>query len=117
MSAITILLPSTATENQRRLSSSECYQPLITWPEVDDEMTGTLQERLRLAKIVLKELNKRPLRRTELEKRTIRQCGTHNKFVTILRYLKQSGYVEKAEPKLRAPYRITERGRKFLEGL
>jgi predicted transcriptional regulator len=85
--------------------------------KVGAEMTGTLQERLRLAKIVLNELNKQPLRRTELEKRTIRQCGTHNKFVTILRYLKQSGYVEKAQPKLRAPYRITERGRKFLEGL
>jgi hypothetical protein len=46
-----------------------------------------LGERLHLAKIVLSELKKRPLGRTELEKRTIRQFGTHSAFEGIFRYL------------------------------
>jgi DNA-binding PadR family transcriptional regulator len=80
-------------------------------------MTGTLQERLRLARIVLAELSRQPLRRTELEKRTIRKCGTHSKFEGIFRYLCQNGYVEKSSSEHTAPYSITEKGKKFLEGL
>jgi len=80
-------------------------------------MRRGLEERLRLAKIVLSELDRRPLSRTELEKRTIKQCGTHSTFEGIFRYLKQNGYVEKTAPRHRAPYRITEKGRRFLEGL
>lgn len=76
-----------------------------------------LPDRLHLAKIVLTELKKRPLGRTELEKRTIRQCGTHSAFEGIFRYLVQGGYVEKSEKRHRAPYVITEKGLKLLEGL
>ncbi|MBS7646324.1 hypothetical protein KEJ24_00575 [Candidatus Bathyarchaeota archaeon] len=76
-----------------------------------------LQERLRLAKIVLAELKKRPLGRTELEKRTIRQFGTHSAFEGIFRWLVQGGYVAKSEHRHRAPYVITEKGLKLLEGL
>ncbi|MEM2281898.1 MAG: hypothetical protein QXZ68_07975 [Candidatus Bathyarchaeia archaeon] len=76
-----------------------------------------LQERLRLAKIVLAELKKRPLGRTELEKRTIRQFGTHSAFEGIFRWLVQGGYVAKSEQRHRAPYVITEKGLKLLEGL
>jgi predicted transcriptional regulator len=76
-----------------------------------------LHERLHLAKIVLNELKKRPLGRTEIEKRTVRQCGTHSTFEGIFRYLVQKGYVEKSEQKHRAPYVITEKGIKLLEGL
>jgi len=80
-------------------------------------LTSRLKERLRLAKIVLAELSKQPLRLVELEKRTVKQCGTHAKFQSIFRFLKQNGYVEKAGTQRTAPYRITEKGQKFLEGL
>ncbi|MCS7124768.1 MAG: hypothetical protein NZ932_05085 [Candidatus Bathyarchaeota archaeon] len=76
-----------------------------------------LHERLRLAKIVLAELKKRPLGRTELEKRAVRQCGTHSAFEGIFRWLVQGGYVAKSEKRHRAPYVITEKGLKLLEGL
>jgi len=80
-------------------------------------MTRTLQERLRLAKIVLNELRRSPLRRTELEKRTVMHCGTHGTFESIFKYLLQNGYVQKSGQRQRDPYVITEKGQKFLEGL
>ena len=76
-----------------------------------------LTERLRLAKIVLKELDRQPLCRTELEKRTVRKSGTHATFEGMFRFLVQSGYVQKSGQKHRAPYVITEKGAKFLEVL
>ena len=42
-----------------------------------------LRERLCLAKVVLKELSRQPLCRTELEKRTVRKIGTHATFESI----------------------------------
>jgi predicted transcriptional regulator len=77
----------------------------------------SLTERLHLAKIVLKELDKQPLCRTEIEKRTVKKVGTHATFEGIFRYLTQSGYVQKSEQKHRAAYMITEKGAKFLEAL
>jgi len=76
-----------------------------------------LYERLHLAKTVLNELSKQPLCRTELEKRTVKKLGTHATFEGIFRYLVQNGYVKKSEQKHRAPYVITEKGLKLLEGL
>ena len=70
-----------------------------------------------LAKVVLAELSKEPLRRRDLHKRTLRHCGTPATFVSILNYLKQQGHIEKASTKHTAPYRITEKGMRFLEGL
>ena len=80
-------------------------------------MTRALQERLRLAKIVLHELRRSPLRRTELEKRTIKQCGTHGTFESIFKYLLQNGYIQKSGQRHLDPYTITEKGQRFLEGL
>jgi predicted transcriptional regulator len=80
-------------------------------------VTRTLKERLRLAKIVLNELRKSPLRRTQLEKRTVMHCGTHSTFEGIFRYLHQNGYVKKSGHRHTDPYIITEKGLKFLEGL
>jgi predicted transcriptional regulator len=74
-----------------------------------------LTDRMHLAKTVLKELDRQPLCRTELEKRTVKKAGTHATFEGIFRYLVQSGYVQKSEQKHRAAYVITERGAKFLE--
>ena len=76
-----------------------------------------LIDRMHLAKIVLKELARQPLCRTELEKRTVKKAGTHATFEGIFRYLVQSGYVQKSGQKHRAAYVITERGAKFLEAL
>jgi DNA-binding PadR family transcriptional regulator len=67
------------------------------------------------AKTVLKELERQPLSRTELEKRTVRKAGTHATFEGIFRFLVQSGYLQKSGQKHRAPYVITEKGAKFLE--
>jgi len=79
--------------------------------------TRRLNERLHLAKTVLKELSRQSLCRTELEKRTVKKVGTHATFEGIFRYLVQNGYVQKSEQKHRAPYVITEKGFKLLEGL
>ena len=74
-----------------------------------------LTERMHLAKIVLYELNRQPLSRTELEKRTVRKCGTHATFEGILRFLVKGGYVQKNGLNHRAAYILTEKGAKFLE--
>ena len=76
-----------------------------------------LIDRMHLAKIVLKELERQPLSRTELEKRTVQKSGTHATFEGIFRFLVQSGYLQKSGQKHRAPYVITEKGAKFLEAL
>jgi DNA-binding PadR family transcriptional regulator len=76
-----------------------------------------LKDRMNLAKTVLKELERQPLSRTELEKRTVRKSGTHATFEGIFRFLVQSGYVQKSGQKHRAPYVITEKGAKFLEAI
>jgi DNA-binding PadR family transcriptional regulator len=76
-----------------------------------------LNERLHLAKTVLHELSRQSICRTELEKRTVKKLGTHATFEGIFSYLVQNGYVQKSEQKHRAPYVITEKGRKLLEGL
>jgi DNA-binding PadR family transcriptional regulator len=70
-----------------------------------------------LAKVVLAQLSKEPLRRRDLHKRTLRQCGTPATFTSTLNYLKQQGHVEKMSTKHTAPYRITEKGMRFFEGL
>lgn len=80
----------------------------------------SLNERLHLAKTVLKELSIQSLCRTELEKKIIRKLdihATHAIFEGIFQYLVQNGYVQKSEQKHRAPYVITEKGKKLLEGL
>lgn len=76
-----------------------------------------LNERLGLAKIVLNELRRCSLGRTELEKRTVKKRGSHATFESIFSYLVQNGYVQKSEQEHRAPYVITEKGLKLLEGL
>jgi predicted transcriptional regulator len=76
-----------------------------------------LTERMDLAKIVLKELNRQPLCRTRLEQLTVRKAGTHASFEGIFRYLVQDGYVQKSGPKHRAAYMLTEKGAKLLEAI
>ena len=80
-------------------------------------MTKRFEERIRLAKIVLGELKRQPLRRSMLEKRTVMHCGTHASFEGIFRFLLDEGFVEKTSHEHTAPYRITAKGLRFLEGL
>lgn len=70
---------------------------------------------LDLAKIVLHELKRQPLCRTELEKRTTRIAGSHAAFESTFSLLVQDGYVEKSSLKYRAKYVLTDKGAKFLE--
>jgi len=80
-------------------------------------MTRRFEERIRLARIVLSELKRQPLRRSVLEKRTVMHCGTHATFDGIFRFLVAEGFVEKTSSEHTAPYRITAKGLRFLEGL
>jgi len=76
-----------------------------------------LDDRLRLAMTVLRELSRQPTCRTELEKKTVRKFGTHATFEGIFHYLVRNGYIRKSEARHRAPYVITEKGFKLLEAL
>jgi predicted transcriptional regulator len=76
-----------------------------------------LQERLKYAKVILHELSKEPLSRTMLNKCFIQQSGTSATFEGIFQFLTKSGYIEKNGSAHRAPYCITLKGRRLLEGL
>jgi DNA-binding PadR family transcriptional regulator len=76
-----------------------------------------LNDRMELAKTVLRELSKEHLCRTELESRTVRKKGTHATFEGIFRYLMQGGYIQKSDQKHRANYILTEKGAKLLEAI
>jgi DNA-binding HxlR family transcriptional regulator len=80
-------------------------------------MMKSLAERIYLAKIVLHELNRQPLSRTELERRTTAKAGTHAAFESIFRYLVQGDYVQKSSSEYRAKYVLTEKGVRLLEAI
>ncbi len=75
----------------------------------------TQRPNLNLAKIVLHELKRQPLYRTELEKRVLQKAGSHAMFESIFRWLVQNGHIQKSSPKFRAKYVLTEKGAKLLE--
>lgn len=71
-----------------------------------------------LAKIILHELSRQPLSRTELEKRTIQKAGTtHATFESVFGHLVQEGYVQKSSQKYRAKYVITDKGTQLLKAI
>ena len=72
---------------------------------------------LHLARIVLAELLAGPLRRRDLEKRTLIKCGARATFDSIFTFLKAQGYIAKVSEVYTAPYQITEKGKRFLEAL
>jgi predicted transcriptional regulator len=80
-------------------------------------MMKSLAERIYIAKTVLHELNRQPLSRTELERRTTTKAGTHASFESIFRYLVQGDYVQKSSSEYRAKYLITEKGKKLLDAI
>ena len=77
----------------------------------------SLDERLTLAKTILREFSKEPLSRTRLEQKVTTKIGTHATFEGMFHYLIQKGCIQKSGQKKRDPYCITEKGRKFLDGL
>ncbi len=70
-----------------------------------------------LARIVLYELKRQPLYRTELEKLTTQKAGSHSAFENIFHYLVQNGHVQKSSAQHRAKYVITEKGLKLLDAI
>ena len=73
-----------------------------------------LEEKLKLAKIVLSKLKDGPKRWTELLKLTLAECGTPHKFQAILEFLLEKGYITRPE---RGLYVITKKGINFLHAL
>lgn len=65
---------------------------------------------------MLRELSVQSAGRTAFENRTRKKCEgeTRATFDSMLRFLVRNGYVQKTGPAKRAPYCITERGKKFL---
>ena len=77
-------------------------------------MTEHLDEKLRVARIVLQKLRDGPMRWTPLTKAILRESMTPWKAQSILDWLRRRGYVERPQ---RGVYRITEKGRRFLDTL
>ena len=73
----------------------------------------TFNRKIELAKIVLSKLaDGEPKRWTQLLKDTLRNCGTPHTFESIIAFLLKRKFIEKTE---RGVYRITVKGKKFLE--
>ena len=67
-------------------------------------------------KVILEHLNaKGAQKHNQLMKVWIMNNGTLTSFSSALNWLKRRGYVQKKDE--RSPYEITEKGRKYLEGL
>jgi len=77
-----------------------------------------LEERMRLAAAILRFLKEGPKRYTTLMRLVLDLQGTPSRFTYLLRWLEERGYVEKTGRKeTSAPWRITEKGRKFFEAI
>jgi predicted transcriptional regulator len=74
-------------------------------------------EQEKLEKIILAELVHGAQSYTSLCKKTLSKCGTPATFWHIFSHLKQSGRIEKVSGERRAPYRLSEKGKQFLEAL
>ncbi|MFB0522303.1 MAG: hypothetical protein ACETV1_00905 [Candidatus Bathyarchaeia archaeon] len=77
-------------------------------------MSKIVDERLRVAKIILGHLLEGPRRWTELEKLTTRISPTYARFQSTLGWLLRKGYVMRLE---RGLYSITDKGEVFLEAI
>jgi predicted transcriptional regulator len=74
-----------------------------------------LNDRLDVARAILKELSKGSLRRTALEKRVFKNANvSYGEFDRMFAFLCQDGDVEKCSSEHTGAYRLTERGKVFL---
>ncbi len=78
---------------------------------------GKFEEKLRLAKVILTELEKKPIQRVELLKHVIQACGSPARFDSTFNWLKETGRISKAGRSHKDPYKITWKGTQFLAGL
>jgi predicted transcriptional regulator len=73
------------------------------------------KERLRFAQIILRKLNRMPTSRSNLERATY--PSSRARFDNMFEFLSKEGYITKTGDEHRAPYSITEKGKKMLEAL
>jgi predicted transcriptional regulator len=83
---------------------------------------GDLLGRLELAMVMLRELERsgglKGLGHTMLENLSYRKHGfSHARFEWMFVYLRENGFLQKSGDAQRAPYVITERGRRLLKAL
>ena len=70
---------------------------------------GRLQNQFHYAKIILLELLDEPLRWSELEKRFFEKSGSHSRFTSTMKWLKENGYILKdGAPKSRTHYSVNK---------
>jgi len=68
---------------------------------------GRLQNQFHYAKIILLELRDEPLRWSELEKRFFEKSGSHSRFTSLMRWLRDNDFIVKdGPPKSRTHYRM-----------
>ena len=73
------------------------------------------KERLQFAQTILMKLNRLPKSRSDLERAAY--PSSRARFDDMFEFLTNEGYIKKSGSKYRAPYCITEKGRKMLEAL
>ena len=76
-----------------------------------------IQDYEKLAKVVLMQLKKDPVRRVSLLKRVIQACGSPARFNGTFNWLKTTGRICKVGAGHMDAYQITWKGRQFLAGL
>lgn len=81
-------------------------------------MTELLDDKMRVARIVLEKLSKCSMRRTALEKTVLKESPTPWKVHSILGWLLDRDLIVKTGPlRSTAPYRVTKKGLMLLETL
>lgn len=77
-----------------------------------------LEERIHLAAAILRSLDEEPKRYTVLMRLALGIQASPSRFIYLLRWLEGRGYIEKSgRRETSAPWRITERGRRFLDAI
>ena len=76
-----------------------------------------LQERLELAKVVLREVSRDSCSMSVLETRVLVKAGSHSTFTSLFYFLRDSGFIVKSGSDHRAVNCISAKGRLLLEAL
>jgi DNA-binding PadR family transcriptional regulator len=73
-----------------------------------------LGERLAVAEIILHELSRSSMHRADLERRVFKRDIGRSSFDGMFAFLVSDGDIQKAGLECRAPFRLTEKGQRFL---
>jgi len=76
-----------------------------------------LNEKIRLAEVVLTVLERESLRYTPLLRKCMSSCGSPHKFYYLLKWLREKGYVEPVLIKKKKHWKLSDKGLRFLRGL